>query len=238
MVISMMAILACANQMSEVTQILCAIENGDQQAAERLLPLIYDELRKLAAQKMASETPGQTLQATALVHEAYIRLVDANRVQHWDSRGHLFAAAAEAMRRILVEQARHKRTAKAGGTFQRISLTAIEPLLAKSNVDLLELDDALEKLAAKDPRKAKLVKLRFFAGLTNEQAAEALGISTSTADEDWAYAKTWLRVAMSEKSRVTYSCSQGGPSAISSVSSFTSRISDTTVLTLSLPLYR
>jgi RNA polymerase sigma factor (TIGR02999 family) len=187
--------------MNDITHILSDIEKGDAQAAERLLPLIYDELRKLAAQKMASETPGQTLQATALVHEAYIRLVGANRVQHWDSRGHLFAAAAEAMRRILVEQARHKRTVKAGGTFQRISLTAVEPLLAKSNVDLLELDDALDKLAAKDPRKAKLVKLRFFAGLTNQQAAEALGISTSTADEDWAYAKTWLRVAMSEKSR-------------------------------------
>jgi RNA polymerase sigma factor (TIGR02999 family) len=184
--------------MGEVTQILHEIEEGDPQAAERLLPLIYDELRKLAAQKMASETPGQTLQATALVHEAYIRLVDSERVQHWNSRGHLFAAAAEAMRRILVEQARHKRTAKAGGEFQRISLSAIEPLLPQPDIDMLELNDALDKLAAKDARKAELVKLRFFAGLTIEQAAEALGISTSTADADWAYAKSWLRIAMSE----------------------------------------
>ena len=149
---------------------------------------------------MASEHPGQTLQATALVHEAYIRLVDTERVQHWNSRGHLFAAAAEAMRRILVEQARHRHTAKAGGEFQRISLSAIEPFLPKPAVDLLELNDALDKLAAKDPRKAELVKLRFFAGLTIEQAAEALGISTSTADADWAYAKSWLRVAMTDES--------------------------------------
>jgi RNA polymerase sigma factor (TIGR02999 family) len=184
--------------MSDVTQILHDIEQGDPQAAQRLLPLIYDELRRLAAQKMASETPGQTLQATALVHEAYIRLVDTEKVQHWNSRGHLFAAAAEAMRRILVEQARHKRTAKAGGEFQRISLSAIEPLLPQPDVDMLELNDALDKLAAKDPRKAELVKLRFFAGLTIAQAAEALGISTSTADADWAYAKSWLRIAISE----------------------------------------
>jgi RNA polymerase sigma factor (TIGR02999 family) len=193
-----MANFACTKQMSEVTQILFAIEQGDPHAAQRLLPLIYDELRKLAGQKIASEHPGQTLQATALVHEAYIRLVDANRVQHWNSRGHLFAAAAEAMRRILVEQARHKRTAKAGGDFQQISLSGVEPLLRESAVDLLELNDALDKLAAKDPRKAELVKLRFFAGLTIKEAAEALGISTSTADADWAYAKSWLRVAMTE----------------------------------------
>jgi RNA polymerase sigma factor (TIGR02999 family) len=186
--------------MSDVTQILDDIERGDPHAADRLLPLIYDELRKLAAQKLAAEPAGQTLQATALVHEAYIRLVDAERGQHWNSRGHLFAAAAEAMRRILVEQARHKRTAKAGGDFQRISLSAIEPLLPKQTVDLLELNEALDKLAAKDPRKAELVKLRFFAGLTIEQAADALGISTSTADADWAYSKSWLTVAMSDTS--------------------------------------
>ena len=186
--------------MSDVTQILSAIEHGDPHAADRLLPLIYDELRKLATQKMASEKPGQTLQATSLVHEAYIRLVDTEQPQHWNSRGHLFAAAAEAMRRILVEQARHKRTGKAGGDFQRISLSAIEPLLPSPNVDLLELNDALDKLAAKDPRKAELVKLRFFAGLTIEEAAEALGIATSTADADWAYAKSWLRVAMPSQS--------------------------------------
>lgn len=184
--------------MNDITSILSDIEQGDPRAAERLLPLIYDELRRLAAQKMALERPGQTLQATALVHEAYIRIVDANRVQHWNSRGHLFAAAAEAMRRILVEQARHKGTAKAGGDFQQISLSGIEPLLPTPAVDLLELNDALDKLAAKDPRKAELVKLRFFAGLTIEQVAEALGVSTSTADADWAYAKSWLRIAMSD----------------------------------------
>jgi RNA polymerase sigma factor (TIGR02999 family) len=184
--------------MNDITSILSDIEQGDPHAAERLLPLIYDELRRLAAQKMALERPGQTLQATALVHEAYIRIVDANRVQHWNSRGHLFAAAAEAMRRILVEQARHKDTAKAGGDFQQISLSGIEPLLPTPVVDLLELNDALDKLAAKDPRKAELVKLRFFAGLTIEQVAEALGVSTSTADADWAYAKSWLRIAMSD----------------------------------------
>jgi RNA polymerase sigma factor (TIGR02999 family) len=186
--------------MSDVTQILSAIEQGDPSAADKLLPLIYEELRKLAAQKMALEHPGQTLQATALAHEAYIRLVDTEQAQHWNSRGHLFAAAAEAMRRILVEQARHKRTAKAGGEFQQISLSAIEPLLSKPGVDLLELNDALDKLAAKDARKAELVKLRFFAGLTIDQAAEALGISPSTADADWAYAKSWLCVAMAEGS--------------------------------------
>ena len=186
--------------MSDVTQILCAIEQGDPHAAERLLPLIYAELRKLAAQKMASECSGQTLQATALVHEAYVRLVDTEQVQQWQSRGHLFAAAAEAMRRILVEQARHRRTAKAGGEFQRISLSGVEAFLPKPAVDVLELSDALDRLAARDPRKAELVKLRFFAGLTIQQAADALGIATSTADADWAYAKSWLRVAMTDAS--------------------------------------
>ncbi len=189
--------------MSDVTRILFAIEQGDAHAAERLLPLIYSELRKLAAQKMATEKPGQTLQATALVHEAYIRLVDTARVQHWNSRGHLFAAAAEAMRRILVEHARHKNSTKAGGEFQRSSLSVIEPLAVSSNVDLLELNEALDQLARKDARKAELVKLRYFAGLTIEQAAEMLGISTSTADADWAYAKAWLRVAMADESTAT-----------------------------------
>ncbi len=189
--------------MSDVTQVLFAIEQGDAHAAERLLPLIYSELRKLAAQKMSSEKPGQTLQATALVHEVYIRLVDTARVQHWNSRGHLFAAAAEAMRRILVEQARHKSTTKAGGEFQKISLTAIAPPALSPNVDLLELNEALDKLASKDARKAELVKLRYFAGLTIEQAAEMLGISTSTADADWAYAKAWLRIEMADESATT-----------------------------------
>ena len=182
--------------MNDVTQILCAIEQGVAGSSEQLLPLVYDELRKLAAQKLAQEKPGQTLQPTALVHEAYLRLVDADKVQRWESRGHFFAAAAEAMRRILVENARRKSSAKAGGGRNRVDLAEVEPAIEGLQDDLLELDEALEKLAAKDQRKASLVKLRFFAGLTNEQAAQALGISTSTADNDWAYAKSWLRLAM------------------------------------------
>jgi RNA polymerase sigma factor (TIGR02999 family) len=182
--------------MTNVTHILSAVEQGDPQAAEQLLPLVYDELRKLAAQKLGQEKPGQTLQATALVHEAYLRLVDTEKVQRWESRGHFFAAAAEAMRRILVENARRKSSAKAGGGRNRVDLAEVEPAIEGPQVDLLELDDALERLAAKDQRKARLVNLRFFAGLTNEQAAEALGISNSTADNDWAYAKSWLRLAM------------------------------------------
>jgi RNA polymerase sigma factor (TIGR02999 family) len=182
--------------MKDVTCILSAIEQGDPQAAEQLLPLVYDELRKLAAQKLAQEKPGQTLQATALVHEAYLRLVDTEKVQRWESRGHFFAAAAEAMRRILVENARRKSSAKAGGSRRRVDLVEIEPAIDGPQVDLLGLDEALEQLAAKDQRKAELVKLRFFAGLTTEQAAKALGISSSTADNDWAYAKSWLRLAM------------------------------------------
>jgi RNA polymerase sigma factor (TIGR02999 family) len=182
--------------MNDVTRILSAVEQGDAQASEQLLPLVYDELRKLAAQRLAQEKPGQTLQATALVHEAYLRLVDSDTIQRWDSRGHFFAAAAEAMRRILVENARRKGSARAGGGRRRVDLVEIEPTTEGSRVDLLALDEALERLEAKDRRKAELVKLRFFAGLTNQQAAAALGISTSTADNDWAYAKSWLRVAM------------------------------------------
>src|SRR5438105_11425683 len=180
--------------MSEVTQILSAIEQGDPHAAEQLLPLVYDELRKLAAQRMAQEAPGQTLQATALVHEAYLRLVDTEKAQRWNSRGHFFAAAAEAMRRILVERARHKRSLKAGGDRQRLDLADIEPAVVGPDVDLLALNEALEKLEQQDPRKADLVKLRFFAGLTAEQAAQVLGISSSTAENDWAYARCWLRL--------------------------------------------
>jgi RNA polymerase sigma factor (TIGR02999 family) len=180
--------------MSDVTQILSQIERGDPQASEQLLPLVYDELRRLAAQRLAQEKPGQTLQATALVHEAYVRLVDAEKAQQWNSRGHFFAAAAEAMRRILVDRARHKRSLKAGGDRHRQDLAHIEPAIAEPNVDLVALDDVLEKLKTRDPRKAQLVKLRFFAGLTIEQAAQALGISTSTADNDWAFARCWLRV--------------------------------------------
>jgi len=184
--------------MTDVSRILSAIEQGDPHAAEQLLPLVYDELRKLAAQKMAQEKPGQTLQATALVHEAYIRLVasgdaSAPREQYWNSRGHFFAAAAEAMRRILVERARHKKSVKAGGGHQRVELADIATGDGPGD-DLLLLHEALEKLEKKDKRKAELVKLRFFAGLTNEQAARVLGVSTSTADNDWAYARAWLRL--------------------------------------------
>jgi RNA polymerase sigma factor (TIGR02999 family) len=184
--------------MNDVTRVLCAIEGGDQQAAEQLLPLVYDELRRLAAQKMAHETKGQTLEATALVHEAYLRLVDVEQVQQWNSRGHFFAAAAEAMRRILVERARHKRTLKAGGEYRRQELDDIQPATDDLGVDLLALNDALDKLERHDRRQAELVKLRFFAGLTIEQAAAALGVSTSTADNDWAYARCWLRLEMGE----------------------------------------
>jgi RNA polymerase sigma factor (TIGR02999 family) len=187
--------------MNEVTRILSAVERGDSRAAEQLLPLVYEELRKLAAQKLAREAPGQTLQATALVHEAYVRLVargdaSAGREPQWHGRGHFFAAAAEAMRRILVDRARHKRTRKAGGGRRRVELDDIALPVGDAGDDLLALHDALERLEQKDRRKAALVKLRFFAGLTNEQAAAALGISASTADNDWAYARCWLRVEM------------------------------------------
>jgi RNA polymerase sigma factor (TIGR02999 family) len=183
--------------MSEVTRILSAIEKGDPKAAEQLLPLVYGELRRLAAQKLAREMPGQTLQATALVHEAYLRLVGSPEdalSPAWNSRGHFFAAAAEAMRRILVDQARHKRTAKAGGDRHRIEFSNIEPPVPEPNVDLLALHDALDRLEAADKRKADLVKLRFFVGLTIEEAAHALGVSISTATNDWAYARSWLRL--------------------------------------------
>jgi RNA polymerase sigma factor (TIGR02999 family) len=182
--------------MSDVTRILSQINDGDPKAAEQLLPLVYDELRRLAAAKMAQEKPGQTLQATALVHEAYIRLVDADRAKHWDSRGHFFAAAAEAMRRILVEQARRKAGPEAGGHLGRVDLSEVEPAISRSGVDILILDEMLNRLAAEDPRKAELVKLRFFGGMTIEQAAQLLGISVRTACEDWVYAKSWLRVEM------------------------------------------
>jgi RNA polymerase sigma factor (TIGR02999 family) len=185
--------------MSDVTQILNQIESGDQQASEELLPLVYEELRKLAAARMASERPDHTLQATALVHEAYVRLVNTEKAQNWDSRGHFFSAAAEAMRRILVDNARRKNRPKHGGGLERVELS--ESAVVADNLqgfELLDLNDALEALAAKDPRKAELVKLRFFAGLSGNQAAQVLGIAESTADLDWAYAKTWLRVAMSE----------------------------------------
>jgi RNA polymerase sigma factor (TIGR02999 family) len=178
--------------MSEVTRILSAIEQGNPQAAEQLLPLVYEELRQLAAQRLAREAPGQTLQATALVHEAYLRLVNVEQAQHWNSRGHFFAAAAEAMRRILVDCARRKLSLKRGGRRQRVSLEDALSLNEQPADDLLALDEALTRLAQEDPVKAELVKLRYFAGLSVEQTAEALGISRATADRYWAYAKVWL----------------------------------------------
>lgn len=177
---------------SDVTRILSAIEQGDPHAAEQLLPLVYEELRQLAAQKLASEKPGQTLQATALVHEAYLRLVDVEKVQHWNSRGHFFAAAAEAMRRILVDQARRKQSRKGGGELARQDLDALEPALPEIPEDLVALDEALNKLAATDKAAADLVHLRFFAGLPLPEAARLLGISPRTADRLWAYARAWL----------------------------------------------
>jgi RNA polymerase sigma factor (TIGR02999 family) len=177
--------------MSEVTHILSAIEQGDPHAAAQLLPLVYDELRKLAAQKMTQETPGQTLQATALVHEAYLRLVDDAQAQHWNSRGHFFAAAAEAMRRILVEKARRKQRHRHGGGRQRLDLDKVE-VMEEAAEGLLALDEALEQLAQEEPAVAEVVKLRYFAGLTIEQTATALGLSVRTANRHWAYARAWL----------------------------------------------
>jgi RNA polymerase sigma factor (TIGR02999 family) len=179
--------------MSEVTRILSAIEQGDPHAAAQLLPLVYDELRRLAAQKLVGEKSGQTLQATALVHEAYIRLVGKGAEPHWDSRGHFFAAAAEAMRRILVENARRKRRLKHGGGRRRQDLDAAAVSAPERGDDLLALDAALSKLAEHDPQKAKLVELRYFAGLTGDQAAAVLGISPRTADRQWVFARAWLR---------------------------------------------
>ena len=178
--------------MSEVTRILSAIEQGDPHAAEQLLPLVYDELRKLAAQKLAQEKPGQTLQATALVHEAYLRLVDTEEAQHWKSRGHFFAAAAEAMRRILVENARRKGRGRRGGGMRRVELDEAHLVADLPNDDLLDLDEALTRLAQLDPLRADLVKLRFFAGLTMPEAAALLGISLTTAERCWSFARSWL----------------------------------------------
>jgi RNA polymerase sigma factor (TIGR02999 family) len=186
--------------MSEVTRILSAIQHGEPHAAEQLLPLVYDELRKLAAQKLAREAPGQTLQATALVHEAYLRLVQSPRGAHgrpdagpdWDSRGHFFAAAAEAMRRILVDRARHKGTLKRGGHGRRLDLDQLEPVCPERSDDLLALDLALTELEKHDPMAAQLVKLRFFAGFGHQEAAAALGINRRAADRLWALARAWL----------------------------------------------
>ncbi|HLN07159.1 MAG TPA: ECF-type sigma factor [Acidimicrobiales bacterium] len=183
--------------MTDVTCILSAIERGDLQAADQLLPLVYDELRKLAAQRLAQEKPGQTLQATALVHEAYLRLVGAGD-PGWGSRGHFFAAAAEAMRRILVENARRKQRHRHGGAGQRLDLDEVDLAGAAASEDLLALDEALERLAGTDPIPAQLVKLRYFAGLSMEEAAAALGISPRTAERNWTYARTWLHRAIAQ----------------------------------------
>ncbi len=184
--------------MNDVTRILSAIEQGDSGAAERLLPLVYDELRKLAAQRIAQEKPGQTLQATALVHEAYLRLVDAEGAGAWNSRGHFFAAAAEAMRRILVNRARDKRRLKRGGERERVELEDVAIADEAGAPDILALDEALEGLAREEPASAELVKLRFFAGLTQEEAAQALGVTRRTANRYWAFARAWLRQALGE----------------------------------------
>ena len=184
--------------MSDVTRILTAIEDGDPAAAEELLPLVYQELRKLAAAKLANEKPGQTIQATVLVHEVWLRLVGSDVDIHWNGRGHFFAAAAKAMQRILVDNARRKKRMKAGGEFKRVSMSEAAGSVASPSVDVLAVDEALRKLDQQDHRKAELIRLRFFAGLTVPEAARALGISASTADNDWAYAKTWLRLEMSE----------------------------------------
>jgi RNA polymerase sigma factor (TIGR02999 family) len=177
---------------SEVTRILSAMEQGDPQAAAQLLPLVYGELRKLAAQRLAQEKPGQTLDATALVHEAYLRLADVDNAQSWNSRGHFFAAAAEAMRRILVDQARRKRSRKGGGELARQNIDDLEIALPEIPEDLVALDEALNKLASTDKMAADLVQLRFFAGLPLPEAAQLLGISPRTADRLWAYARAWL----------------------------------------------
>jgi RNA polymerase sigma factor (TIGR02999 family) len=182
--------------MHEVTRILSAIEQGDPQAAEQLLPLVYDELRRLAAEKMAPEKPGQTLQATALVHEAYLRLVGVEKAQRWDSRGHFFAAAAEAMRRILVEQARRKTSLRRGGALQRNCLEHAEIVAPEPSDSTMALHEALARFEKIHKLKADLVKLRYFAGLTIPQAAEALGISSATADRYWAYARAWLHAEL------------------------------------------
>lgn len=178
--------------MSEISSILDAASQGDPRAAEQLLPLVYDELRKLAAARLQHEKPGQTLQATALVHDAYLRLVDTEQAQHWNSRGHFFAAAAEAMRRILVEQARRRKAAKRGGGVGREELHESEIAAPRPADELLDVDEVLDRLAEVDPVAASLVKLRFFAGLNMGEAAAALGISVRSAQDVWAYARAWL----------------------------------------------
>jgi RNA polymerase sigma factor (TIGR02999 family) len=184
---------------NEVTRILTAVEQGEARAAEQLLPLVYDELRRLAAHKLAQEAPGQTLQATALVHEAYLRLVDTEQVRRWDSRGHFFAAAAEAMRRILVNRARDKGRLKRGGGWNRLDLGRLTAVEDATPDELLALDEALDQLARENPPCAELVKLRFFAGCTLEEAAACLGLARRTADRYWAFARAWLYQILSQE---------------------------------------
>jgi RNA polymerase sigma factor (TIGR02999 family) len=183
--------------MGDVTRILSLIEEGDGQAAEQLLPLVYNELRKLAAQKMAQEKPGQTLQATALVHEAYIRLVDVEKAQHWDSRGHFFAAAAEAMRRILVQQARRKKRPKHGGQLKRHDLDLVEVVAPSTPEEILAVHEALDRFESANQPAAQLVKLRYFAGMTLPEAANSMGISPRKANQLWAYGRAWLLCELS-----------------------------------------
>jgi RNA polymerase sigma factor (TIGR02999 family) len=182
--------------MSDVTEILLQIESGDPSAAEQLLPLVYNELRKLASAKLAQEKPGQTFQATALVHDAYLRLVDVEKAQHWDSRGHFFAAAAEAMRRILVDKARRKGRSKHGVDFARHDLDDVDIAAPVKQEEILAISDALTKLESTNDQAAQLVKLRYFAGLTIQEAAQALGVSSRKADQIWAYARVWLLAEM------------------------------------------
>lgn len=181
--------------MANVTHILSRIEQGDPNAAEQLLPLVYNELRKLAAARLAQEMPGHTLQATALVHDAYIRLVDVETAQHWDSRGHFFAAAARAMRRILIEAARRKQLAP------RVDIEGLQPAAAGHDARLLELHDALDRLATREPTAARIVELRIFAGLPVEEAANVLGLSRATAYREWTFARAWLATALGDKSQ-------------------------------------
>jgi RNA polymerase sigma factor (TIGR02999 family) len=185
--------------MTDVTPILGRIEQGESQAAAQLLPLVYDELRRLAARKLAQEKPGQTLQATALVHEAYLRLVGGDPDRPWDGRGHFFAAAAEAMRRILIERARRKGRQKWGGDWRRVDLDNLDPFTSVNPDQLLSLDEAIDRLAEEDPTAASLVRLRYYAGLSLEQAAESLAISTATAYRHWSYARAWLLCALLDR---------------------------------------
>ena len=182
--------------MSNVTQILSRVEDGDASAAAELLPILYEELRKLAAAKLASEKPGQTLQPTALVHEVFLRLVDGNQPQHWNGRGHFFGAAAEAMRRILIENARKKKQTRRGGDYHRFPLDELDVAIHDRASELLDLNDAIDRLEKRDSRAAEIVKLRYFAGLSVSETAEALGISVRSVERDWTYGKTWLHASL------------------------------------------